>query len=238
MADVTSQTVLSVLQGAWPTIFSEQPTTRELHTATMVARHESGYGTGWKGEMVGSNNWGAIQASTPPCTPGVSAPNVDTHPNADGTSTPYTSCFKVYATPEAGAADLLHVLFVVNKRQSVRNAANTGSIYAVAKAMHDTGYYEGFGSTVEQRVQGYADALWANYQAFLKISGAAAVMSPTGDPSIISPVTPDTPVQKGSAANTSSNAGPVPAAGSPIGKWLAMIAAAVAAWWIGKTLLK
>lgn len=140
-----------------------------------VALGEGGYGNGWKNADVaeggvtysnrgeGSNNWGAIQCghSTTPggdCGAGC-FPNIDHH--ADGT--PYQGCFKVYATPEEGAAGFVYVMTDngpgVHNRASVEaaleatDANGAVSADAIAQAMHDTGYFE---ASVDSYAQGIA----------------------------------------------------------------------------------
>jgi len=169
------QDAYEVLKSAWPDTGLPEPSDAELHAAMCVARLETQYGEGWKSVMVGSNNWGAIQAGKPPARPGYSRLYQDTHPNEKGTSTIYHICFREYPTPEEGAADFLRVLYV--RRPKVLAAAGEASIQAVAEAMHESGYYEGFGATIESRIANYANALWRNYQTILKRTGWQPVLS-------------------------------------------------------------
>ena len=159
----------SILCSAWDVAGLPVPTQPQIHVAMCVARHETGYGSGWKGVMVGSNNWGAIQAGRPPARPGYSRLYQDTHPLPDGTSRTYQICFREYPTPEAGAAGLLRVLYV--KRPAVLQAAESADMQKVAEQMHASGYYEGFGKTAEDRIRGYANALWRCYESILKSTG-------------------------------------------------------------------
>jgi len=169
-----------VLLNAWRSVFGGEPGLPELQYAQAVAMLESSYGMGWKGAGVGSNNWGAIQSGHPPCG-GNAFLYTDTHPNADGTSTPYSICFRRYASPEAGAADVLRVLYT-NKRSVVLDAAQEGNLFNAAKAQHDTGYYEGFGATVQERVQHYADVLERNVKEIAAANNEPVAITMAGPP--------------------------------------------------------
>ena len=157
-----------ILVSAWASLNQDPMTDSQLHMAMCVARHESGYGCAWCGVMTGSNNWGAIQAGSMP-RKGYSRLYQDTHPNPDGTNTTYKICFREYATPVEGAADLLRVLYL--KRIFVFYAAETGNVQSVAQEMHKSGYFEGSGATVAIRISNYAKALWRNYSTILKSTG-------------------------------------------------------------------
>src|ERR1044071_764272 len=77
----------------------------ERYWIQLISALESQYAKGWKGAGVGSWNMGAVQAGHAPCNPATSFEYTDSHPNADGTSTKYTICFKKYAGPVEGMAD-------------------------------------------------------------------------------------------------------------------------------------
>ena len=155
----------AILVAAWDTVRVPPPTEAHLHVAMCVARHETRYGRSWQGAMIGSHNWGAIQAGRPPAKTGYSRLYQDSHPNKNGSNTSYAICFREYPTDEDGARDLLRVLFA--KRPFVLRAAETGNLKSVAKEMHATGYFEGFGATIEDRIRGYQNALWRVYQTIL-----------------------------------------------------------------------
>lgn len=118
---------------------------------------ETRVGTGWRGAGVRSNNIGADQYGRAPCDPAVSFQYTDTHPNADGTSTPYTICFRKYATPQDGFNGLARIEFI--KRPSVLAAARAGDYYGVSAELRKTSYYEGHGKTVAERIQNHFRAL-------------------------------------------------------------------------------
>jgi Putative peptidoglycan binding domain len=129
-----------------------------------IAMLETGYGTGWRGAGAGSHNLGAIQAGA--SWAGDTFEFTDTHPNADGTSSPYRASFRWYHDAAAGWDDLVKVVYVNRQRGTVLAAADRDDSYAVSAELHRTGYYEGFGSTVSQRI--------ANHHAALRRCVAAA----------------------------------------------------------------
>lgn len=121
-----------------------------------VACIETSYGDGWKGAGEGSNNQGAIQCGS---WKGARFSYVDTHPNADGTSTRYRTDFRKYSTTGEGWSDLVRVVYVNRGRASVRAAAIVRDWYAMSTALHTTGYYEGFGKTVGDRITNHYRSL-------------------------------------------------------------------------------
>jgi len=135
-------------------IFGREPTLLEVQFVQAVALLESGYGQGWKNDGIGSWNMGAVQAGKAPCNPATSFEYTDTHPNSDGTSTPYTICFKKYPGPVEGMADVARILYKQMKIEPV-------SIQAVSIGMYEHHYYEGFGATKEARINNHIKALTA-----------------------------------------------------------------------------
>src|SRR5208337_5423681 len=133
------------------------PSTGEICALDAVALLETSRGDGWKGAGLGSNNQGAIQCG--PHWQGDKFTYTDTHPNADGTSTPYSVDFRKYATRLDGLIDLVQVMYVQHGRTVVRAAAIAQNWMGVSQTMHDTGYYEGFGPTVADRVANHNRAL-------------------------------------------------------------------------------
>lgn len=121
------------------------PTLPELQAAQAIGRFEGIYGA-W-GPGGASNNFGAIQCGHyAPCAEGCFE-HGDSH--ADGTD--YVGCFRVYATPEDGAADLVRELY---RRPGVPEAMRAGDAQAIATAMHDSQYFEAdpqdYGSAIER----------------------------------------------------------------------------------------
>lgn len=127
---------------------------------------ETRYGTAWKGPGEKSNNMGAIQCCRPTKGPGarLNCPQgsflyVDTHPMPSGGSETYSVCFKAYTLEEEGFYDLVRTTYLIHERGRVLRAAQSGSIWACSEQLRDTGYYEGFGKTREERIGNHAKAL-------------------------------------------------------------------------------
>lgn len=171
-----------IVISAWQRMFGKMPTDVEVQMTLAVSLGEGGYGSGWKGECANSNNWGAIQAHRPPCGPGTCL-NIDTHPTSSGVSVPYEMCFKAYATPTDGAYDFLRVLYT-GKRAGVLEQASRGSARGVAEEMYKTGYYEGWGATVEQRKDNYAKGILKNALRVATASGAPLLVTMGGKASV------------------------------------------------------
>lgn len=140
---------------------------------------ETQYGQGWKGQGRGSNNWGAVQSGKPPCNLVTGFQYTDTHPNPDGTSTPYSICFAKYATPVDGCARVALVMFgSPGKPKPALERAIAGDLYGVSAAMRAQGYYEGFGRTQAERIANHHKAL---LKAVTAISRAIGEPMPNGD---------------------------------------------------------
>lgn len=143
---------------AFTELTGRAPTRPEAQCVQGVAHLETGYGSGWRGAGVGSNNWGAIQCGS--SWSGDRFSYTDTHPNDDGTSTTYRVDFRRYPSPVAGALDLVRVVYFARGRdQHVLVPAGIGDTMGVSRGLHATGYYEGFGATVEVRVRNHHAAL-------------------------------------------------------------------------------
>lgn len=155
-----------VFAEAFRRVLMREPTRSEVQMLQAVGYLETQYGAGWKGAGAGSFNMGAIQSSKPPCDPRTSFQYIDTHPNPDGTSTPYHICFKRYATAEDGAADLARVVY--KQRPSVLAAATAGDSYGFSSEMRRTKYYEGVGRTQEERIANHHRAMLRNLQAIAR----------------------------------------------------------------------
>lgn len=118
----------------------QEPSLAELQILGAIADLESSYGRGWKGQMVGSNNWGAITCGANPdsegnCPPGCS-PNRDSSPY----SGEYVTCFRRWATPEEGAAGLVKLIY---KWPEVVAAIQAGDIDGTSLGMRQRNYYLG-----------------------------------------------------------------------------------------------
>jgi len=141
-----------------------------------IGHLETSYGRGWKGAGVGSWNIGAIQAGA--SWNGYVFVYTDTHPEADGSSTPYQVAFRKYPTPQAGWDDLARVMFG-GRRRDVLVAASAGCTYTVSQRMRETGYYEGFGPTQTDRIRNHFLAL---RKGIWIADGAQGIEVPNGAP--------------------------------------------------------
>lgn len=137
--------------------FGGEPMYGEIVAMAGVACLETSYGDGWKGTGVGSFNMGAVQCGA--SWTGKRFSYIDTHPNNDGTSTPYRIDFRKYGTVEDGWADLVRVVYVNRGRHTVREAARAESWADVSAQLHATQYFEGMGKTVADRIHNHLLAL-------------------------------------------------------------------------------
>jgi hypothetical protein len=144
-------------------------TEAEIQYALAVARGESFYGKGWKGEGVGSKNWGAVQGSGP----AGSFSNKDHH--ADGTA--YTGKFKRYQSDEQGFLDMARILL----KQNVRDALARGSLRDAVFAQHSNRYFE-------LAPEKYLQAVLRNYAALTNNTGWSALLSESGGSSAVATV--------------------------------------------------
>lgn len=147
-----------LLREAFRQIFSREATRGEAQCLQAIASLESNYGQGWKPPGNGSNNYGAIQAGS--SWNGDTFQYTDTRPNADGTSTPYVTKFRKYPTPIAGAVDLVKVVYMNRGRDKLALApASAGDTLGFSRGLHASGYYEGHGKTVEDRIANHHKAV-------------------------------------------------------------------------------
>lgn len=138
--------------------FHREGTTPELQCLQAIAWIETNYGSSWKGAGVGSFNMGAIQKGG---WSGEVFTYTDTHPNADGTSTPYQIGFRKYPNAVAGFQDLCKVVYVVfAPRRAALVAAGKGDVLGFSSCLHMYPcYYEGFGATDEERIRHHFNAV-------------------------------------------------------------------------------
>lgn len=142
-------------QAFWSRV-GRQATRPELQCLQSVAWLETAYGQ-WKAPGVGSFNFGAIQAGRG--WVGDTFVYTDTHPNADGTSTPYQVPFRKYKSAVDGAIDLARVVYfghgrakylgpgpILERREVVLMPASRGDTHGFSTGLYQTVYYEGFGS--------------------------------------------------------------------------------------------
>lgn len=138
------------------------------------ALHETLFGSGWHGAGKDSHNQGAIQCGG---WTGERFVYVDTHPNADGSSTKYTACFRAYPDDPGGWSDLAKVMYK-GRRARVLEAALREDWKGVSEAMKLTGYYEGFGKTDADRVANHLRAMMRGVKRALAVLGAPDVVLP------------------------------------------------------------
>lgn len=143
--------------------YNRVPSLHEAQVMCGVGFLESHYSDSWRNDGTGSFNVGCIQKSKPPCDPDTSFKYTDTHPNADGTSTPYSVCFWKYPTPEMGWTHFTKILYV--DRPTVLAAATKGDLYNVSYELRRTTYYEGFGATRAAQVANHLKALTSAVKA-------------------------------------------------------------------------
>ena len=108
-----------------------------------VALHETHYGRGWKGDMQGSHNWGAItcfKKNLPDgsCPPGCT-PSGDSRPSPSG-QVSYTACFQRFPDDARGAEVLINTVY---RKALTRRIMHSADLDAVAWAMHKNGYFTG-----------------------------------------------------------------------------------------------
>jgi peptidoglycan hydrolase-like protein with peptidoglycan-binding domain len=143
-----------------------------LQAFQAVCSAETQYGQGWKLGGIGSNNWGAVQGGKPPCNLVTGFQYTDTHPNDDGTSTSYSICFKRYASPVLGAADVCRIMYGTPAQHKPALArAISGDMYGVSAAMRAQGYYEGFGRTQADRIANHHKWLMRHVTAIAQALG-------------------------------------------------------------------
>lgn len=162
------QAARAALSEAWDQVPGLPPKTdAALQMVQAVALGPEGSdGGGCWGRCPGvCHNWGGVQlpgspvthdGSEPDCPDG-SSPCVDTTPQSDGSSKSYGVCFKTYASQADGAVDYIRTL--VLRSNDTQAAVGTGDAHAMAVAMYESHYYQGFGATKEERVATYAKAI-------------------------------------------------------------------------------
>lgn len=142
----------ALFRSVWGEAIGGAPSRGALQVALGVCGVE-GWGQ-WSGEMAGSNNFGGDQvpASQGAAGNGVTYYGVE-HQDQHLDGTVYTTYFRYYVdgngrtAEENGAIDFLKVLALRKRRDGsapVLAPLRAGDAAATAKAMHDSGYYEGF----------------------------------------------------------------------------------------------
>ena len=141
-------------------------TPQAVRAIQLVGRLETRYGLAKP--FPGSFNWGAVQLCKPGaknCAPEGQCPengflHEDSYPRPDGSSVKYAVCFRKYTDDNDGARGLISNL--TTARQKLWPLLDSGDAWLIAAAMYDSTYYQGFGKTREDRIDGYARAFERN----------------------------------------------------------------------------
>lgn len=139
------------------TLFGREAIGGEAAGEAGISWLETNYSLGWKGNGKGSRNKGAQQCG--PNWKGKRFSYFDTHPNPDGTSTKYQIDFRAYDSEEESWKDMCRTAFINRGREIVRSAAAERDWFGVSKGLHSTGYFEGFGKTVAERIANHHRSL-------------------------------------------------------------------------------
>jgi|GEM_PF-3223422 len=157
--DLQKEMRQAVLQ-AWAQVAPDiTPTLGAVVAIQSIGYHESDYGRGWGGQGKGSNNMGAYQCKCKPdgevCCDGCFLYQ-DSRPTAQG-QVKYMWCYKKYATPADGFADIIKLF--KNNMKGVWRVLQCGNLDEVAWQMRKAGYFEGFTTDKREAARAYAKAL-------------------------------------------------------------------------------
>ena len=142
----------------------------------LVGLHETHYGDGWKGEGVGSNNWGAVTA---PAGGNVFQHKDSRFDDATGKVVEYVTNFQRYPTPSDGARGLANVLLMQRgqNRDNITQALAHRSILELATAMRVNKYYLGI-KPFNEAIADYHSALIKAYKAIQAATGETIFDAP------------------------------------------------------------
>lgn len=164
-------TAAQTVRDAYASLFGSEPSLAERQFIQAIGAHEGYYGQGWTGDGVGSHNWGAVQAGTPPCDPATTFEYTDSNPQESGGNVAYQACFKRYPDDVSGAADLAKL--VTTSRPSTWAAARRGDLWGAAANMYDTHYYANFGDLATAQANGFDNTrdyrVWTYAQSLMKL---------------------------------------------------------------------
>jgi hypothetical protein len=141
-----------VFRQAFRQVNGRLPSIAERQGIQSLSWRETNYGAGWKDPGAGSWNMGAIASGLPPCGPG-SFEYTDSVPDESGGSTTYQHCFKTYASPVDGAADVVRKLTV--DRPTVWAAFRAGDLWTAGRELYRTRYMQSKGRTEDERIAHY-----------------------------------------------------------------------------------
>lgn len=158
MSRLSHKQMRELVVAAFAKQLGRAPNTTESQCLQAVAWLETNYASSWKGAGIGSWNFGAIQKGG---WKGEFFEYTDTHPNADGTSTPYRIGFRKYPTAEAGVEDLCRVVYqAFGTRQQALACAGKGDTLGFSTWLNKyPAYYEGFGRTAAERIANHHKAV-------------------------------------------------------------------------------
>ncbi len=129
-----------VIRQAFLAEMGREGTDAEIQYATAIANIESSYGRGWKGAMVGSNNWGAVQCAANAQTAAGCIPYQDSF----STGQKYNIAFRSYPTPVDGARDVIKHIFKKRPRTAAALSEDAPCVFRASLAMRRESYYGGF----------------------------------------------------------------------------------------------
>jgi len=148
-----------------------------------IARHETGFGEykpfarpatssepAWA-----SHNWGAMQCGKVADKDGRCPPGCFPAKDSSPVTGAYLGCFQVHPDADTGARALVKLVTV--SRPGIAAALPSGDAQKIAAAMHEARYFEGFGATVEIRIEGYARALLRNAEINARQAGVPLLIS-------------------------------------------------------------
>lgn len=146
-----------ILAEAFRIMLGREGTRSELQCLQAVSWLETSHASGWRPPGDGSWNFGACQAGA--SWTGATFMYTDTTPLADGTSRPYVTKFRKYPSALEGAKDLVKIVYMNRGRAVALAAAGREDTRAFSEALHATGYYEGFGATIGERIAHHHEAV-------------------------------------------------------------------------------
>ena len=162
-----------------------------------IARHETGFGEykpfarpatssepAWA-----SHNWGAMQCGAVADKNGRCPENCFPAKDSSPVTGQYLGCFQVHPDADTGARALVKLVTV--SRPGIAAALPSGDAQKIATAMHEARYFEGFGATVEVRIEGYAKALLRNAEINARQAGVPLLISIPPPPPPPPPPTPE-----------------------------------------------
>lgn len=188
-----------ILITAWGMVYpGETPNLASLQIMHGMTELEGWYGfaghpSGWKG----SHNWGGVTCSHGPPCDGNDCFQSGDH---DANGNPYQTCFKAYASPEDGAADMIHI---ANDVHGGREPSLVGDLMAFCIALRTPPvYYVGDSPDITLAATHRASAMYTIAQSVANDLGEDCHVSLTGpadDPGAVNPIASTSTVLQPSA---------------------------------------